>query len=204
MDQFFITYVLIVIIVLFSLKGINDPVFREKYMYSPYRVKHYGEYYRIFSHVFLHADIPHLFFNMFTFYFFGRFIEGYFQLMYGYLAGNLIFLGFFILSGFFATMISYGRHKDHEFYRSLGASGAVAAYLFAFIMLAPSEQIYVLFLPMPAFLFGILYLGFEFWSDRNGQGKIAHDAHISGALFGIVFILITNIEQVKAAFNNLF
>lgn len=204
MDQIFITYVIIGITVLFSLKGFNDPQFRDQYLYKPYNVKHYKEYYRIFSHVFLHADPMHLIFNMITFYFFGKVMETYFRDFYGFVPGSLIFIGFFILSSFFATMIQYGRHKDHEFYRSLGASGAVSAILFAFIMLAPSATIGFFFVPMPAILFGVLYLGFEFWADKNGKGNIAHDAHISGALFGIVFILITNIEQVKEAFNNLF
>jgi membrane associated rhomboid family serine protease len=203
MDQIFITYVIIVITVLISLKGFSDPHFRDQYLYKPYNVKHYKEYYRIFSHVFLHADPMHLIFNMITFFFFGKVMEEYFRGYYGFVPGSLIFIGFFILSSFFATMIQYGRHKDHEFYRSLGASGAVSAILFAFIMLAPSATIGFFFVPMPAILFGVLYLGFEFWADKNGKGNIAHDAHISGALFGIVFILITNLEAVKVAFGNL-
>ncbi|ASS48766.1 MAG: hypothetical protein CHH17_08495 [Candidatus Fluviicola riflensis] len=204
MDQIFITYIIIGITVLFSLKGFSDSYFRDKYLYKPYNVKHHREYYRIFSHVFLHADPMHLIFNMITFYFFGKVMEEYFRDYYGFVTGNLVFIGFFILSSFFATMIQYGRHKDHEFYRSLGASGAVSAILFAFIMLAPTATITFFIIPMPAIIFGVLYLGFEFWADKNGKGNIAHDAHISGALFGIVFILITNIEQVKDAFNNLF
>ncbi|OGS80097.1 MAG: hypothetical protein A3D31_06515 [Candidatus Fluviicola riflensis] len=200
----FITYIIIGITVLFSLKGFSDSYFRDKYLYKPYNVKHHREYYRIFSHVFLHADPMHLIFNMITFYFFGKVMEEYFRDYYGFVTGNLVFIGFFILSSFFATMIQYGRHKDHEFYRSLGASGAVSAILFAFIMLAPTATITFFIIPMPAIIFGVLYLGFEFWADKNGKGNIAHDAHISGALFGIVFILITNIEQVKDAFNNLF
>ncbi|HLP54417.1 MAG TPA: rhomboid family intramembrane serine protease [Fluviicola sp.] len=204
MDHFFITYVIIGITVLFSLKGFSDDYFRDKYLYKPYNVKHYREYYRIFSHVFLHADPMHLIFNMITFFFFGRNLEAIFLLKYGFMVGSLVFIGFFILASFFATMIQYGRHKDHEFYRSLGASGAVSAVLFAFIVLFPKETITFFIIPMPAILFGVLYLGFEFWADKNGKGNIAHDAHISGALFGIVFILITNIEGVKNAFNTLF
>lgn len=203
MDQFFITYVIIGITVLISLKGFSDEYFRDQYLYKPYNVNHYKEYYRIFTHVFLHGDPMHLIFNMITFFFFGRNIEFYFRLEYGFVVGNLVFIGFFILSSFFATMIQYGRHKDHEFYRSLGASGAVSAVLFAFIVLMPKEMITFFIFPMPAIVFGIVYLGFEFWADKNGKGNIAHDAHISGALFGIVFILITNFDAVKEAFVNL-
>lgn len=205
MEEFFTSYILILLAVILSLKGFSDSYFLDKYLYKPYNVRHHGEYYRIFSHVFLHGDAMHLIFNMLVLYSFGPLLEQVFRYNYGFVIGNIVFVGFFILSSLFSTMIQYGRHKDHEFYRSLGASGAVSSILFAVILLYPMAELRVFFaIPMPAWLFGVLYLGFEFWADRNSKGKIAHDAHISGALFGIIFILITNIEDVKAAFNTLF
>lgn len=174
-------------------------------MYKPFAVKHYKQYYRIFTHLFLHGDPMHLIFNMIALYSFGTAIEGLFQLLYGMIPGSLIYLVLFFGGGLFATLIPYARHKDHEFYRSLGASGAVSAVLFAFIMVAPTSSISIFFIPqIPAYIFGPLYLAFEFWADRNGKTNIAHDAHIGGALFGILFILITNIELVKTAFNSVF
>jgi len=204
MDQFFITYVIIGITVLFSLKGFNDSYFREKYLFKPFNVKHHGEYYRIFTHVLLHGDPMHLIFNMLTLYFFGPWVETVFRYDLGLLGGSILYITFFILSSMFSTIIQYARHKDHEFYRSLGASGAVSSILFAVIMMFPMLELQVFFaIPIKAFIFGPLYLAFEYWSDKNGKGNIAHDAHISGALFGIVFILITNFEQVKEAFESL-
>lgn len=205
MEGFFISYILIALAVIVSLKGFSDSYFMDKYLYKPYDVYHHREYYRIFTHVFLHGDPMHLIFNMLALYSFGPLLEYIFQMNYGYVIGNIVFIAFFILSSLFSTLIQYARHKDHEFYRSLGASGAISSIVFATILIFPTMKLLVFFaIPMPAILFGVLYLVFEFWADKNSKGRIAHDAHISGALFGIVFILITNIEEVKAAFNNLF
>lgn len=206
MHSFYISYILIGIAVIASLKGFKDSVFLDKYMNKPFNIKHYKEYYRAFTHVFLHADPMHLIFNMLTLFFFGPPLEDFFVMTNGPIGGNILFLALFILGGLFATLIPFYRHKDHEFYRSLGASGAVAAIMFTVIMFAPTLRLSLLILPIPipAYIFGPLYLAFEFWADRNGKSNIAHDAHIGGALFGILFALITNIEQVKSSFYSFF
>lgn len=205
MNEIYISYVLIGLAVIVSLKGFNDAQFTDQYLYKPYNVKHYKEYYRVFTHVFLHGDPMHLIFNMITLYFFGPFIEEVFRYDFGFIVGTILFLALFILSSMFSTLITFYRHKDHEFYRSLGASGAIAAILFASIMVYPTMELRIFFaIPIPAFVFGPLYLAFEFWSDRNRKTNIAHDAHIAGAIFGILFILITNIDRVIVAFNTLF
>jgi len=205
MDQIYISYVLIGLAVIVSLKGFNDAQFMDQYLYKPYNVKHYKEYYRIITHVFLHGDPMHLLFNMITLYFFGPFIEQVFRYDFGFVAGSILFLVLFVLSSVFSTLIQYIRHKDHEYYRSLGASGAISAILFAAIMVFPTMELRIFFaIPIPAFVFGPLYLLFEFWSDRNRKTNIAHEAHIAGALFGILFILITNIDRVIDAFNSFF
>jgi membrane associated rhomboid family serine protease len=224
MDHLLTTYILIIITVLFSIKGFNDGAFTEKYLYVPYRVNHDKEWYRTLTHVMLHGDFGHLFFNMFSLFFFGSFVEeryinggvemvhGNMYLMQGYehvegygkVLGTAYFVALYVLGGLFATLIPYFRHKDNPGYRSLGASGAVSAVIFAGILFAPQMEIYVYFIRLPAWVFAPLYLAFEFWSDRNSRTGIAHDAHIGGALFGILFALITNIEMVKAGLNTLF
>ena len=201
MDQLLTTYILIAITVIFSLKGFNDSYFTEKYLFKPYEVNHDKEWYRILSHTLLHADALHLFFNMFTLFGFGRIVEETYIYDYGKPLGTAYFLALYVLGALFATVIPYLRHKDNPGYRSLGASGAVSAVIFAGILLFPTEiRIY----GIPAWIFGPLYLAFEFWADRNGKTGIAHDAHIGGAIFGILFVLITNIERVKATINLLF
>ncbi len=177
----------------------------EKYLFSPYYVKYDREYYRFITHAFLHGDFGHLFFNGITLYYFGRYFEFYLYNFYGPLLGEIIFWAFIIVSMFASSSISYIRHKDNPNYRSLGLSGVTSAILFAMIMLDPGMKIGFMFIPVPisAWIFGLIYLAFEIYSDRNRKTNIAHDAHISGAVFGIVFILITNIEQVRIAFQNL-
>lgn len=204
MDQLLTTYIFILATVLFSLKGFSDRDFTEKYLYKPYDVKHHREWYRIFSHTLLHADYLHLFFNMFALYGFGRLVEMEYIYDFGKPLGTAYFIALYVLGGLFATAIPYLRHNENPGYRSLGASGAVSAVIFAGILFHPSANIYIYTIPIPAWIFGPLYLAFEFWADRNNRTGIAHDAHIGGALFGILFVLITNIESVKDGINLLF
>lgn len=204
MDHLLTTYILIIITVLFSIKGLSDQLFMEKYLYIPYRVNHDKEWYRTFSHILLHGDWGHLFFNMLSLYFFGEFVESVYVYTYGTGLGIAYYVSLYVLGGLFAALIPYLRNKNNPGYRSLGASGAVSAVIFAGILFAPQMKIFVYFIEIPAWLFAPLYLAFEFWSDRNSKTGIAHDAHIGGAIFGILFALITNIEMVKAGIKTLF
>jgi membrane associated rhomboid family serine protease len=203
--QIYSTYILLGTMAIMSFIGFNNRDFMEKYLFSPYLVKHEKEYYRFITHAFLHGDFGHLFFNGITLYYFGRYFEFYLYNFYGPLTGEIIFWAFILASMFASSSISYFRHKDNPNYRSLGLSGVTSAILFAMIMLDPGMKIGFMFIPVPisAWIFGLIYLAFEIYSDRNRKTNIAHDAHISGAVFGIVFILITNIEQVIFAFQNL-
>lgn len=203
MDHFYSTYIIIGITVLFSLKGFSDTYFTDKYLYKPVAVKHDNEWYRIFSHMLLHADHAHLFFNMFALFGFGKLVEQYYWFYCGHNVGTFYFWGLYLIGGMFSTLIPYYRHQENPAYRSLGASGAVSAVIFAAILLQPTGSIYLFFIEMPAYIFGPLYLAFEIWSDRRGKSGIAHDAHIGGALFGIGYVILTNFEAVKSTFYQL-
>lgn len=204
--DFFSTYILLAIMALMSFIGFNNRDFLEKYLFHPYSIKHHKEYYRFITHAFLHGDMMHLLFNGITVFFFGRYFEMYLYNFYGPLMGEIIFWIFILVSMVASSLISVFRFGDNSNYRSLGLSGVASAILFAMIMLAPSMELMFLFIPFPikAWLFGIIYLAFEIYSDRNRKTNIAHDAHISGAVFGILFILITNIEGVINGFQTLF
>lgn len=188
-----------------SLTGFNNRDFMEKYLFSPYEVKHHKEYYRFFTHAFLHGDFTHLLFNGITLFFFGKPFEKYLFDFYGLLPGQIIFWAFVLIAMLASSSIAYIRNKNNPNYRSLGLSGVTSAILFAMIMLAPNMPLGFLLLPiqLKGWMFGLIYLAFEIYADRNKKTNIAHDAHISGALFGIVFILITNIDGVIKAFQNL-
>jgi len=199
MNQLYISYLLILISVVVSLKGFSDRTFMEKFLYRPYLVKHYNQHYRSITHQFLHVNPMHLIFNMIGLYFFGPLIEEGFRYDFGLVPGSALFIALYLLGGIFATLIPFIRHKDHEFYSSVGASGAIAAVIFAAIIYAPMMKMGLIFLPImiPAYIFGPLYLVIEIIADRYSKSPIAHDAHIGGAIFGILFVLITNIERVK-------
>jgi len=164
--------------------------------------------------MFIHADIGHLAFNMFSLYFLGEFLltigpgmatqsgvlidEGLMS-KYGAINGQVHFFILYFAGGIVATVIPFLRHQDNMHYRSLGASGAVSAVVFAAIFWNPNVELQLLFIPIPikAWLFGLIYLGIEYYMDRRGGGRVAHDAHIGGALFGVLYVLIINIDKGK-------
>lgn len=190
-----------------SIKGFSDPFFVEKYLFIPYRVKHNKEYYRFISHAFLHGDVGHLIFNMMTLFFFGKIVE--YQIrdyIESPIIGNLVFLSYCICSIIASSLISYYRHSNNYNYRSLGISGLTSAIVFTGILWNPKMDINLFLIPIdiPAWIFGLIYLAFEIYSDRNRKTGIAHDAHIAGAVFGILFALIFNFGLVQIGFSFLF
>lgn len=196
-----ITYILIALIAIVSFQGFNSPEMINKMTFSPYQVKHHNQYKRFFSHLLIHADWGHLFFNMFSFYFFGSYMEMVLKMTYGPELGTMHFLVLFLVGGLFATLWPYVRNQDNPNYQSLGASGAVSSIIFAFVMWSPNEPLYIMALfPIKAYIFGPLYLAIEYYAFKKGRSNIAHDAHIGGAIFGIVYILYINIDKGKEFF----
>ncbi len=198
-----LTVILIATIVL-SLNAMKNDDLKNRMMFVPFLAKNQNQSYRIFSHLFIHADIQHLAFNMFSLYFLGRILESELIHHFGFIKGELHFLTLYFLGGLFSTLIPYYRNHENPNYRSLGASGAVSSVVFAFVIWNPFADLVVMIIPMKAWLFGILYLALEIWSDKRGGTGIAHDAHIGGAIFGILFILIINIEKGKDILNLVF
>jgi len=104
--------------------------------------------------------------------------------------GALGFVGFYVLAIIASSIPDYIRHKNNPRFTSLGASGGVSAILFAFILLTPWQVIYLFFIPIPAIIFAIGYVGYSIWADRRGTGRINHLAHLSGAAFGVIATII--------------
>jgi len=186
-----ITEIIVALTCLISWQALNNQNFQNQCMFIPYNVKHSNEYYRLLSHVLVHADFAHLAFNMISMFYLGKYLE--MQLVYEY--GNLgmyYFIILYLLGGLAATILPYSRNSDNSMYRSLGASGAVSAVVFATIMWNPQLELMLLFIPIPieAYILGPIYLAVEYYSMRRGGSGIAHDAHIGGALFGILFVLL--------------
>lgn len=205
-SDFPITIIIIAVTVIYSLKGFKDANFQYKWMFYPYRVHKNDEHYRFLTHMFIHGDQMHLFFNMFVLFSFGRMMEMILTFEYGTLLGSAYFIMLYFLGGLAAGLWPLARNLDNSHYMSLGASGAVSAVLFASILWLPQGGIYLMFIPyeIPAWLFGILYLGFEFYMSKRGDTRVAHDAHFGGAVFGIVFILIINFSKASEFINHVF
>ena len=177
-----VTIAIIVINVLFSMKGFNDYSFFEKYKFNIGGIRR-GEQVRIVSSAFLHANVPHLFFNMLTLYFFANPVI--FQL------GALNFVIIYVGSLLLGNLLSYYFHKDEYHYSAIGASGAVSGILYAAILLQPEMSLYLMFIPIPipAYVFGIGYLFYSIYGMKSGRDNIGHDAHFGGAIGGYVITL---------------
>ncbi|SFN46305.1 rhomboid family intramembrane serine protease [Dokdonella immobilis] len=143
------------------------------------------QYYRLLSYGFIHADGTHLLFNMITLYFFGRLIE---QFMASYI-GTLGFVAFYLSAIVVSILPTYVKNVGNPAYRSLGASGAVSAVLFAFVLLQPWATILIFFVPCPAIIYAVLYVGYSIYMDRKGSDNINHSAHLWGAAYGVLFLL---------------
>ena len=194
-----IVSIIIAITVLISFQANKNPDLKQRFLYIPYQIKHNNEYYRLISHIFIHADISHLAFNMISLYFLGSTLEHRLIEFYGVQLGACYFLILYFAGAIFASLPSFFKHQDNSSYRSLGASGAVSAVIFAAILWDPSLSLGILFIPfpIPAYIFGPIYLAVEYFSMKRGGTGIAHDAHLGGAVFGILFVLLLNINKGK-------
>ena len=189
-----------------SIQALKNTILMEKFIFSPYQIKHYKDWYRLFSHCWIHADYQHLFFNMLSLYFLGQGLLLDWTYSFGFLTANAIFLLLYIFGGVAATIIPYTRNQDNPSYKALGASGAVSAVIFAAILWNPAMKLGLLFIPfpIPAYIFGPIYLLIEYFAMRNSRSGIAHDAHFGGAIFGILFVLFINLDKGKEFLNLVF
>jgi membrane associated rhomboid family serine protease len=190
-----ITIIIIIATVIVSLIAFNNEQAMDKLIFYPPAVNEKNQYYRFITCGFIHANMPHLFFNMYALYLFGEGqrkdgVEYFFAAIFGD-KGKLLYVLMYLLTLIACLIPTYNKNKDNENYRSLGASGAVSAVVFAFILFEPLRGVGLIFIPVfiPGFLFGIIYLLISFWLDKKGGTHVNHSAHIWGALFGIVFVI---------------
>jgi len=186
-----ITLIIVVITTIISFSAFSNQKMMDKLIFYPPSITNEKQWYRFFSCALIHADVAHLLFNMFSFYSFGVFVEGTFSYLFGSL-GPVLYLALYVISQFLCLLPTYLKHKDDYYYRSLGASGAVSAVIFAGIFLSPLQKLGLLFIPIgiPGFIFGFLYLGITAYLDKKGGGGINHSAHLYGAIAGVVLLII--------------
>ncbi len=179
-----ITLILITVTVVVSFMAWQRPHLLDELIYWPPAVNR-GQWYRLVTHGFIHADGSHLLFNMITLYFFGGTMER----VLTPAIGSVGFVLFYLAGIVVAILPTHIRQRKNPNYRSLGASGAVTAILFAFILLQPWARIIVFVIPVPAIIFAIAYVGYSIWAEKQGRDNIGHSAHLWGAAWGVLFMI---------------
>ena len=181
-----VTIALIAITCVVSWMAFDKRLLADRLVLWPPALERRHEYWRLVSYGFVHADIGHLAFNMITLFFFGGLIEMKMQQVTG---SFLTYPLFYLVALAVSILPSYLKNQKNPNYLSLGASGAVSAVLFAFILLKPWNLILVMFIPAPAILYAVFYVGYSIWMDKKGGDNVNHSAHLAGAAFGVMFML---------------
>lgn len=178
----------------------QQPNIMQKLQFNPYTIKRRNQWYRFLTHGLLHADWMHLIINMLVLYSFGQNTVYFFTKYLGNL-GLAAFLAMYILGIIISSVSTYLKHQDHHWYNAVGASGAVSAVLFSHVLFTPLAKIYLYaILPLPSLLWAALYVGYSIWSSKNSSDNINHDAHLWGALFGLVFTAVSCPGVINAFF----
>lgn len=188
-----ITLIIIIFTGLISYQCFENRDLSRKLHHSPYIETRNKEWHRMLTSGFIHGSWTHLMINMFVLYFFGESVEYRFTVHfqeYGLYAGKIVFVLLYVLSIVAANTFTYFKHKDNHTFASLGASGAVSAILFAHVIFDPWGCLYLYFIiPLNGIIAAILYVVYSQWASKNRRDHVDHDAHLWGAIFGVVFTL---------------
>lgn len=187
---------ILVLTVCTSLIGLfRVPALVDKCLFRPYYLVRRKQYATIVTSGLVHADIGHLLFNMFTFYFFAFPLEKY--------IGSALFLMLYLTGLIASHGCTFLKQRANPRYASLGASGAISAVLFAYIVFFPTTTLMIIPIPVPipAVLFAVGYVGYSYWASTQSRGRINHDAHLCGALSGLGFAAISDPSAIVALLN---
>ena len=179
-----VSFTILIITILMSVIAFKRPDLLDKWMLIPSRITQKKSYFEFITSGFIHADMGHLFFNMFTFYFFAVPLES--------KMGPVNFLILYFASMIISVIPSYIYNRANPHFASLGASGAVSGAVFGCILYYPLSKIYIMFIPIgiPAFLYAILYLIYCIYSSHRQGGTINHSAHFWGSLSGLIITIM--------------
>jgi membrane associated rhomboid family serine protease len=190
-----ITLIIIISTCLVSFSAFGNERMKENMLFWPAEMDSQKQYYRFLTYGLIHADFIHLAFNMIALYSFGEYVERYLFShpdLFGQ-KGKLLYLLLYISALIISPLPDYFKHRNSYAYRALGASGAVSAVVFAGIMLQPKLPIRILFIPfdIPGYIFGVIFLLLSVVLARKGGDNIGHGAHFTGAVYGLLFTIIT-------------
>jgi membrane associated rhomboid family serine protease len=186
-----ITLIIVIITSLVSVGGFNNQKLIDDLIFYPPAITQRNQWYRFFSCGLIHADAGHLIFNMFSLYLFGEFVEKSFGMVFAE-KGKAFYLAMYIIALMVCLLPTFAKHKNDYYYRSLGASGAVSAVIFAGLLLEPRNKVGFFFIPpiIPGYVFGPLYLILSTYLEKKSRDNVNHSAHIWGAIFGLLFVII--------------
>ncbi|HKQ84879.1 MAG TPA: rhomboid family intramembrane serine protease [Steroidobacteraceae bacterium] len=189
--------VIFVATIAFSLLGLMSRKILEACLFRPYWLTRKRLYATVITSGFVHADVMHLVFNLTTFYFFAFPLERY--------IGGTRFALLYLLGLLISHAGTWYKHRDNPDYSSVGASGAIAAVLFAAIVFFPEQSLFILPIPVPipAPLFGVCYLAYTWYAARHPHGRINHDAHLGGAITGLAYVALTKPSAYAELVNSL-
>ncbi len=185
--------IILVVTLVVSIVGLSSPRFIARSLLMPYRVTHGSGYAGLITSGFVHADVTHMLFNLITYYSFAFRLES--------VIGPAMFVLLYFSAMLVGNLGTVFKHRDNPQYASLGASGAVLGVLFASLVYFPRQSVSFLILPIPipAPLFAVGYLAYSWYSARTPRGNVNHDAHIFGALTGLLFVLVTDLTAFQSA-----
>ena len=199
------TYAIIGFTALISLLALRDRKVFESMMFEPFVINTRKDWFRLVTHGFIHGNVQHLAVNMFVLFMFGPMVEEGFAQLTGR-SGLLPFMILYLAGITLSSLPGYYKHRWDPTYRAVGASGATSAVVFASMLMFPLQP--MLFPPGPAWIAGLLYLGYEWFMSKRGKDGIAHDAHFAGALVGIVFTALLDppvlnrfVQAVSSSFS---
>ena len=204
-----ITYIIIAITCLVSVSAFSNRELFGKLLFNAYIIRVGKEWYRFLTHAVVHADWIHLAMNMYVLYMFGKIVEEIFVIEFGLVKGEIFFFLLYFIGIVASCFPSYEKNKDNSYYNSVGASGAVSAIVFSSILLNPWMSLSLMFIPIPipAPIFGLLYLLYCRYAANHAKDNVAHDVHYWGSLFGVVFTIIvlpSTVPQFIEAVKNIF
>ncbi|GGH58112.1 membrane associated rhomboid family serine protease [Filimonas zeae] len=196
-----VTIAIIVLTVLISLSAENNYKVKSDLAFVPTAVHYRKQWYRFITGAFVHSGYMHLAFNMYALYMFGQLIEMSFMNIFG-VTGKLVYALLYLTAAVACDLPNYAKHKDNYGFSSVGASGAISAVSFCFMLLYPAQKMGIIFIPflkIPAFLFAPLFLIATSYMAKQENSRIDHSAHLWGAIYGMAFLIV--IGYFVADFN---
>jgi membrane associated rhomboid family serine protease len=199
MDMINSNLIIIALTCVISYTAFNNQKLMADWILLPYLTLKDKQHYRFVTYGFLHADFMHLLFNMMTLYFFGSMIESFYNSKMGMFGYAVFYLGGIIVSVLPGAM----QHSKDPKYATLGASGAVSAVLFAFILFKPWTTLLIFFVPCPAIIYAVLYVAYSIWQDKKGGDNVNHSAHLWGAAYGVAATVLVQPSLISNFINAL-